>query len=85
MCGGADIPMIYLSTDYVFDGEGTRALGETRDDPVVKPLNVYGQTKYEGELAVEKYTDKYYIVRIAWVFGVTAKLYQDHAESWKDP
>ena len=43
------------------------------DDPVVKPLNVYGQTKYEGELAVEKYTDKYYIVRIAWVFGVNGK------------
>ena len=40
---------------------------------MVKPLNVYGQTKYEGELAVEKYTDKYYIVRIAWVFGVNGK------------
>lgn len=43
--------MIYLSTDYVFDGEGTRPWEP--DDPVVKPLNVYGQTKYEGELAVE--------------------------------
>lgn len=71
MCGQLDIPMIYLSTDYVFDGEGTRPWEP--DDPVVKPLNVYGQTKYEGELAVEKYTDKYYIVRIAWVFGVNGK------------
>lgn len=71
MCGELDIPMIYLSTDYVFDGEGTRPWEP--DDPVVKTLNVYGQTKYEGELAVEKYTDKYYIVRIAWVFGVNGK------------
>ena len=71
MCGELDIPLIYLSTDYVFDGEGTRPWEP--DDPVVKPLNVYGQTKYEGELAVEKYTDKYYIVRIAWVFGVNGK------------
>lgn len=71
MCGELDIPMIYLSTDYVFDGEGIRPWEP--DDPVVKPLNVYGQTKYEGELAVEKYTDKYYIVRIAWVFGVNGK------------
>ena len=71
MCGELDIPMIYLSTDYVFDGEGTRPWEP--DDPVVKPLNVYGQTKYEGELAVEKYTDKYYIVRIAWVFGKNGK------------
>ena len=71
MCGEMDIPMIYLSTDYVFDGQGTRPWEP--DDPVVQPLNVYGQTKYEGELAVEKYTDKYYIVRIAWVFGVNGK------------
>lgn len=71
MCGEMDIPMIYLSTDYVFDGQGTRPWEP--DDPVVQPLNVYGQTKYEGELAVEKYTDKHYIVRIAWVFGVNGK------------
>ena len=63
--------MIYLSTDYVFDGEGTRPWEP--DDPVVTPLNVYGQTKYEGEQAVEKYLDAYYIVRIAWVFGVNGK------------
>ena len=63
--------MIYLSTDYVFDGQGERPWEP--DDPVVKPLNVYGQTKYEGEQAVQKYLDKYYIVRIAWVFGLNGK------------
>lgn len=71
VCNELDIPMIYFSTDYVFDGQGTRPWEP--DDPVVKPLNVYGQTKYEGEQAVEKYLDKYYIVRIAWVFGVNGK------------
>jgi dTDP-4-dehydrorhamnose reductase len=71
MCKKLDLPMIYLSTDYVFDGQGTRPWEP--DDPVVQPLNVYGQTKYEGEQAVEKYLDKYYIVRIAWVFGVNGK------------
>ncbi len=71
VCKELDIPMIYFSTDYVFDGEGTRPWEP--DDPVVEPLNVYGLTKYEGEQAVEKYLDKYYIVRIAWVFGVNGK------------
>ena len=71
VCKELDIPMIYFSTDYVFDGQGTRPWEP--DDSVVKPLNVYGQTKYEGEQAVEKYLDKYYIVRIAWVFGVNGK------------
>ncbi len=67
VCGDLDIPMIYFSTDYVFDGQGTRPWEP--DDPVNQPLNVYGQTKYEGEQAVEKYVKKFYIVRIAWVFG----------------
>lgn len=71
VCKELDIPMIYFSTDYVFEGEGTRPWEP--DDPVVEPLNVYGLTKYEGEKAVEKYLDKYYIVRIAWVFGVNGK------------
>lgn len=70
MCQRLDLPMIYLSTDYVFDGEGTRPW---EPDDERHPLNVYGQTKYEGELAVEKYLEKYYIVRIAWVFGVNGK------------
>lgn len=71
VCKELDIPMIYFSTDYVFDGQGTRPWEP--DDPVAEPLNVYGLTKYEGEQAVEKYLDKYYIVRIAWVFGVNGK------------
>lgn len=70
MCQKLDLPMIYLSTDYVFDGEGTRPW---EPDDERHPLNVYGQTKYEGELAVEKYLEKYFIVRIAWVFGVNGK------------
>ena len=70
MCRELDLPMIYLSTDYVFDGEGTRPW---EPDDERHPLNVYGQTKYEGEIAVEKYLEKYFIVRIAWVFGVNGK------------
>ena len=70
MCKELSAPMIYLSTDYVFDGEGTRPW---EPDDERHPLNVYGQTKYEGELAVEKYLDAYFIVRIAWVFGVNGK------------
>lgn len=67
MCRKLDIPMIYISTDYVFDGEGERPW---EPDDERHPLNAYGQTKYEGELVVEKYLEKYYIVRISWVFGV---------------
>ncbi|MBQ4283419.1 MAG: dTDP-4-dehydrorhamnose reductase [Lachnospira sp.] len=70
VCKGLDCKMIYISTDYVFDGEGTRPW---EPDDMRNPLNVYGQSKYEGELAVEKYLSKYYIVRIAWVFGVNGK------------
>ena len=55
----------------MFDGQGTRPWEP--DDPVVEPLNVYGQSKYEGEVAVEKYAPKHYIVRIAWVFGLNGK------------
>ncbi|WP_418291128.1 dTDP-4-dehydrorhamnose reductase [Massilicoli timonensis] len=65
VCAELDIPMMYFSTDYVFDGEGTRPWEEYDER---HPLNVYGQTKYEGELAVEK-LKKFFIVRIAWVFG----------------
>ena len=59
--------MIYISTDYVFDGEGTVAW---KSDNKCNPLNVYGQSKYEGEVAVRELLDKYFIVRIAWVFGI---------------
>ena len=70
VCRELDIPMLYLSTDYVFDGQGTRPW---EPDDERNPLNVYGQTKYEGELAVEELLSKYFIVRIAWVFGVNGK------------
>ena len=71
VCKKLGIKMMYISTDYVFDGQGTRPWEP--DDPVVEPLNVYGQSKYEGEVAVEKYAPKHYIVRIAWVFGLNGK------------
>lgn len=70
VCKKLDCKMIYISTDYVFDGQGTRPW---EPDDERNPLNVYGQTKYEGELAVEKLLDKYFIVRIAWVFGQNGK------------
>lgn len=70
VCRKLEQKMIYISTDYVFDGEGERAW---EPDDKREPLNVYGQTKYEGELAVEKYVEKFYIVRIAWVFGLNGK------------
>lgn len=71
MCGKLDIPMVYISTDYVFDGQG-----ETPWEPDCKdyaPLNVYGQSKLGGELAVAQTLEKYFIVRIAWVFGLNGK------------
>ena len=67
LCQELGIKMLYLSTDYVFDGEGTKPW-DTKDK-VIAPLNVYGQTKYEGEEAVKKYLEQYFIVRISWVFG----------------
>jgi dTDP-4-dehydrorhamnose reductase len=66
VCQELDIPMMYFSTDYVFDGTGEKPWMEYGKR---EPLNVYGQTKYEGELAVEK-LDKHFILRISWVFGV---------------
>ena len=71
VCKKLDCKMIYLSTDYVFDGQG-----ETPWEPDCKdykPLNVYGETKLAGELAVSETLEKYFIVRIAWVFGKNGK------------
>lgn len=71
VCKTLDIKMLYLSTDYVFNGLGTEPW-----DPDCKdyaPLNVYGQTKLDGELAVSGNLSKYFIVRIAWVFGKNGK------------
>lgn len=66
-----DAKMLYLSTDYVFDGKGERPWEP--DDKCYAPLNVYGQSKLDGELAVSSILDKYFIVRIAWVFGLNGK------------
>lgn len=81
-----DAKMVYLSTDYVFDGQGIKPWKPDCKD--YKPLNVYGQTKLDGELAVANTLDKYFIVRIAWVFGVNGanfiktmlKLAENHDE-----
>ena len=66
-CKKYDMKLMYISTDYVFNGQGERPW---EPDDKREPLNVYGKTKYEGELFVEKLSDKYFIVRIAWVFGI---------------
>ncbi|MBR6563221.1 MAG: dTDP-4-dehydrorhamnose reductase [Clostridia bacterium] len=66
-CSESGCKMIYISTDYVFDGEGDTPWEP--DCAEYKPQNVYGQTKLEGELAVRELLDRYFIVRIAWVFG----------------
>lgn len=66
-----DAKMLYLSTDYVFDGKGYKPWRP--DDKNYQPLNVYGKTKLEGELAVAELLQKYFIVRIAWVFGLNGK------------
>lgn len=70
-CKKIDCKMLYLSTDYVFDGQGSEPWQPDCKD--YKPLNVYGQTKLEGELAVSSTLEKYFIVRIAWVFGLNGK------------
>ena len=67
----ADAKMVYLSTDYVFDGQGDRPWKP--DDKCYAPLNVYGQSKLDGELSVSSTLEKYFIVRIAWVFGLNGK------------
>ncbi len=71
VCKKLDAKMVYISTDYVFDGQGEKPWEPDCED--YKPMNVYGQTKLEGELAVAETLEKYFIVRIAWVFGVNGK------------
>lgn len=70
VCEKLDIKMMYISTDYVFNGEGTRPW---EPDDEREPLNAYGESKYYGEVAVTDHVKKFYIVRIAWVFGVNGK------------
>ena len=71
VCKALGCKMIYISTDYVFDGQGTEPW--TPDCKDYAPQNVYGQSKLDGELAVANTLDKYFIVRIAWVFGMNGK------------
>lgn len=66
-----DAKMVYISTDYVFNGQGERPWNP--DDKLFAPLNVYGKSKLDGELAVSSILDKFFIVRIAWVFGLNGK------------
>lgn len=70
VCAELNIKMIYISTDYVFKGDGENFWNP---DDEVCPLNFYGLTKYKGELAVKKYLEKYFIVRISWVYGINGK------------
>ena len=70
-CKKADAKFVYISTDYVFDGEGVQPW--QADDKNYAPINVYGQSKLDGEKEVAKILDKYFIVRIAWVFGRNGK------------
>lgn len=71
VCKAIDAKMMYISTDYVFNGQGTEPW--TADCTDYAPLSVYGQTKLDGENAVRETLEKYFIVRIAWVFGVNGK------------
>ncbi len=68
VCKALDCKMVYISTDYVFNGQGVEPWKPDCGD--FHPLNVYGQTKLEGEYAVEEVVEKFFIVRIAWVFGI---------------
>ncbi len=70
VCEELDLPMMYFSTDYVFNGNGTRPW---EPDDEYEPLGVYGQTKAEGEVAVREHVKKFFILRIAWVFGTNGK------------
>lgn len=71
VCKELDCKVIYISTDYVFNGQGTEPWQPDCKD--YQPLNVYGKTKLEGELAISNTVSKYFIVRIAWVFGLNGK------------
>lgn len=70
VCRDMDLKMMYISTDYVFDGKGEKPW-EPEDERA--PLNVYGQTKCEGEMAVQKILEKYFIVRVTWIYGINGR------------
>ncbi len=70
VCEKLDIKMLYLSTDYVFNGQGT---DPWEPDDLREPINAYGESKYQGEIAVTDHVEKFFIVRISWVFGKNGK------------
>lgn len=70
ICHELNIKMMYFSTDYVFNGEATKPWSV---DDEIKPLNLYGDSKYQGEIAVKNNLEKYFILRISWVFGINGK------------
>ena len=70
MCQRIGAKMLYISTDYVFDGEGDKPFSV---DDRIAPLSVYGKTKYEGEAYVREILERYFVVRISWVFGINGK------------
>lgn len=70
ICNELDIKMMYFSTDYVFNGDGTKPWSV---DDEINPLNLYGDSKYQGEIAVKNNLEKYFILRISWVFGINGK------------
>lgn len=70
ICRELDAGMLYVSTDYVFSGTGERPW---KPEDKAEPLGVYGLTKYEGELAVKQYLEKYFIVRVSWIYGINGK------------
>ena len=81
VCGELDIPLVYISTDYVFDG--TKNSPYTPED-MPNPINVYGRTKLEGENMVKKYCEKYYIARTSWLYGHYGKNFVETMLSLKD-
>lgn len=81
VCGKLDIPLVYISTDYVFDGTNTVPY---KTDDKTNPINNYGLTKMQGEEAVKKYCKKYYIARTSWLYGVHGKNFVETMLSLKD-
>lgn len=81
VCGKLDIPLVYISTDYVFDG--TNIVPYKTDDKT-NPINNYGLTKMQGEEAVKKHCKKYYIARTSWLYGIHGKNFVETMLSLKD-
>ncbi len=81
ICGNLDIPLVYISTDYVFDGTNTVPY---KPNDKTNPINNYGLTKMQGEEAVKKYCKKYYIARTSWLYGIHGKNFVETMLSLKD-